>query len=130
MKAILDALKTRLATTASLTSIVSTRIYLDQGPADAELPLLVYRPTTVATEETMGGVTLYRVTFQFQVFYANSGTTGIHTASDAIQTALATPLSPTGFDRAVFVRQSRGAPVFADDSWSITDEYRCTAFEA
>jgi hypothetical protein len=129
MKAILDALKTRLAATSSLTAIVSTRIYLEQGPADASLPLLVYRPTAVATEELFAGVTLYRATFTFQVFFDNSGSQTIHTASDAIQTALATPLSPTGFDRAVFVRQSRGAPVFTDECWSILDEYRCTAFE-
>jgi hypothetical protein len=128
MKAILDALKTRLHGTLALTNVIGTRIYLDVGVANAPLPLLIYRATESRVERLMG-VTKHTMTFEFEFFFSNSGTQDIHTAAAALATALSTPLTVSGFDRAVFIREEAGAPSFADDSWSITETYRATAFD-
>lgn len=127
MKAILDAIKTRLASSTIGTSL-GGRIYLDSGPHDAALPLLVYRIAAASVEQYAGGTAKHSLTIDFQVFYTNSGSTAIHTRMDEIAAAFGTALKPTGFDRATLIRQGRGAPAFADDAWSITDQYRCTAF--
>lgn len=127
-QAILNALKTRLHTTVSLQAVVSTRIYLDVGAANAALPLLVYRATSTRVEKLMS-VTRHTMEFEFEFHFSNSGTQDIHTAAAALASALSTPLSVTGFDRAVFVRQESGVPSFADDAWSMTETYRATAFD-
>jgi hypothetical protein len=127
MKAILDAIKTRLGANA-IGSALGNRIYLDSGPHDAALPLLVYRVAAANVEQYANGTAKHSLTIDFQVFYTNSGTTDIHTRMDEIATAFSTALKPTGFDRATLIRQGRGAPAFSDDAWSITDQYRCTAF--
>jgi hypothetical protein len=127
MKAILDSIRIRLAAN-TINSSLAGRIYLDSGPHDAALPLLVYRVTQANVEQFMGGVAKHSLLIDFQVFYDNAGTTDIHARMEEIQTALASELKPTGFDRAVMVRQTRGTPAFMDDAWSITDQYRCTAF--
>lgn len=127
-QAILNALKTRLTGTAALTAIVSSRIYLDIGPANAGLPLLVYR-TDGYRIENMNTAKRHVFDVQFQFFFSNSGTQDIHAAAAALATALATPLTVIGFDRAVFIRSSAGVPSFSDDSWSILETYRVTAFD-
>lgn len=127
-KAILDALKTRLHATTALTAVVGTRIYLDVGPADAALPLLVYRVTESRVERLMS-VSRQTMKVEFVFQFANSGTQDIHTAVSALATALSTSVSPTGYDRATFIREEAGVPSFADDAWSITETYRATAFD-
>jgi len=127
-QAILNALKTRLHTTAALQAVVSTRIYLDVGVANAALPLLVYRATATRVEKMMSA-TRHTMDFEFEFHFSNSGTQDIHTAAGALATALSSPLTVTGFDRAVFVRQESGVPSFSDDAWSITETYRATAFD-
>lgn len=127
-QAILNALKIRLTTTNALTAVVGQRIYLDVGLANAAFPLLVYRATSTRVEPMMSGVK-HTIEFEFQFFFSNSGTQDIHTAAAALATALATPLSVTGFDRASFVRQASGVPSFSDDSWSMVEQYRATAFD-
>lgn len=127
-QAILNALKTRLHATAALTNVVSTRIYLDVGVANAALPLLVYRATDTRVENLMG-VVKHVMEFEFVFQFSNSGTQDIHTAAAGLAAALSTPLTVTGFDRATFVRQSSGVPSFSDDAWSMTETYRATAFD-
>ena len=127
-QAILNALKTRLHTTTALTALVGTRIYLDVGVANAALPLLVYRATSTRVEKLMSA-TRHTMDFEFEFHFSNSGTQDIHTAAAALATALSTPLTVTGFDRAVFVRQESGVPSFSDDAWSMTETYRATAFD-
>jgi hypothetical protein len=127
-QAVLNALKTRLHATAALTAVVGTRIYLDVGVANAVLPLLVYRSVGTRTEPMMSAVK-HTMEFEFQFFFSNSGTQDIHSAAAGLAAALATPLTVTGFDRAVFVRQQVGVPSFSDDSWTMTETYRATAFD-
>lgn len=127
-QAILNALKTRLHATVSLTAVVGTRIYLDVGVANAALPLLVYRSTSTRVEKLMS-VTRHTMEFEFEFHFSNSGTQDIHTAAAGLAAALSTPLTVTGFDRAVFVRQESGVPSFSDDAWSMTETYRATAFD-
>lgn len=128
-KAILDALKTRLYASTSLMTALGNRAYLDSGPVNAALPLLVYRSTGVRTTPIFGSVTRYDLDFEFQFFFNNTGTQDIHTVSALLKTALSTPLSPTGFDRATFVRGEAGAPSFSDDSWTMIETYRAIAFD-
>lgn len=127
-QAILNALKTRLHSTAALTAVVGTRIYLDVGVANAPLPLLVYRATSTRVERMMSA-TRHTMEFEFEFHFSNSGTQDIHTAASALATALSTSLSVTGFDRAVFVRQESGVPSFSDDAWTMTETYKATAFD-
>lgn len=130
MKAILDAIKTRLYLQTALTTALSSRIYLDTAPADAQLPLLVYAPVAPAsTTQHFGGVVRYDMTVTFQIIYTNAGTDSIYTIASAIETAMSTTMTATGYDRVTAVKQSSSAPSFADDAWSITETYRLTAFD-
>ena len=128
-QAILNALKTRLYATSSLTTTFGSRIYLDQAPANAQLPLLIYRTPEVSTTPMFAGVTMHRGDVEFQMFFDNTGSQTIHTGAANLATALATPLTVTGFDRATFQRVSSGVPSRSDDSWTMTETYRMTAFD-
>jgi hypothetical protein len=127
-QSILNALKTRLTADAGLIAIVSSRIYLDVGPSNAALPLLVYRAENYRIDN-MNTAKRHTMDVVFQFFFANSGTQDIHSAASALSAALASPLTVTGFDRAVFIRAAAGVPSFADDSWTIQESYRVTAFD-
>ncbi|NDF13234.1 MAG: DUF3168 domain-containing protein [Proteobacteria bacterium] len=129
MKPIMDALKTRLYATSALTTPLSSRIYLDEGPANASLPLVIYSAVSTVATPMFSGVTRYDMTVDFQIMYANSGTTDIWTISQAIQTALSTTMTATGFDRVSAVKINGGVPSFSNDAWSMTDTYRLTAFD-
>jgi len=133
MKAILDALKTRLHSTTAFANVFggvsAPRIYLDQGPADAVLPLCVYAPQAGTVERMMGGVVRHQFEVEFRFFTTAPQAAALHTAVAELSSALATPLSVTGFDRATLTRVSSGAPSFSDDSWSITERYRVVAFD-
>lgn len=128
MKAILDGIWTRLSG-ATVYTTLGGRIYLNQGPADALLPLIVYSAPETGVERIMGGVVKYTMDIEFTIFYDNGGTTAIHTIADQLATALSTTATATGFDRISFVRLNGGVPAFSDDSWSMTERYRATAFD-
>lgn len=128
MKAILDGIWTRLSG-ATVYTTLGGRIYLNQGPADALLPLMVYSAAETGVERIMGGVVKYTMDIEFTIFYDNGGTTAIHTIADQLATALSTTATATGFDRISFVRLNGGVPAFSDDSWSMTERYRATAFD-
>ncbi len=128
MKAILDGIWTRLSG-ATVYTTLGGRIYLNQGPADALLPLMVYSAPETGVERIMGGVVKYTMDIEFTIFYDNGGTTAIHTIADQLATALSTSATATGFDRISFVRLNGGVPAFSDDSWSMTERYRATAFD-
>lgn len=128
MKAILDGIWTRLSG-ATVYTTLGGRIYLNQGPADAMLPLMVYSAPETGVERIMGGVVKYTIDIEFTIFYDNGGTTAIHTIADQLATALSTSATATGFDRISFVRLNGGVPAFSDDSWSMTERYRATAFD-
>lgn len=129
MKAILDALKARLYATGSLTTAVGSRIYLDNAPANSQFPRLVYRATEATATPMFGGLTRYDVEVEFRYFYSNAGDVAIWTASAAVATALATKMTATGFDAVRSVKIAGGVPAFEDDSWSMIDRYRLTAFD-
>lgn len=127
-QAILNALKTRLYATSSLTTTFGSRIYLDQAPANAQLPLLVYRATEDRTTP-MFGMVMHQIDFDFEMFFDNTGSQTIHTGAANLASALSTPLTVSGFDRASFVRTAAGVPSRSDDAWSMTERYRATAFD-
>jgi len=130
-KPMMDALKTRLHATSALTTPLSSRIYLDEGPANAALPLIVYRAAESTVTPMMGSGTIkrYDILVDFEIAYANSGTTDIWTIAGALETALSTTMTATGFDRVSAVKVSGGVPSFSDDSWSMIERYRLTAFD-
>jgi len=128
MKAILDGIWTRLSA-ATIYTTLGGRIYLNQGPADALLPLMVYQAAEATSERLMGGVVKYTLEVEFTIFYDNAGSTAIHTIADQLRTALSTSASATGFDRITFVQLAGGVPSFSDDSWSMVERYRVTAFD-
>lgn len=128
MKAILDGIWTRLSG-STLNTTIGGRIYLNQGPQDATFPLIVYSSPETNVERLMGGVVKYTMELEFTIFYDNNGTTAIHTIADQLATALSTTATATGFDRISFVRLNGGVPAFSDDSWSMTERYRATAFD-
>lgn len=128
-QAILDALKTRLYATTALATTFGSRMYLDVAPANAALPLLVYRAPTMRTIPHFGGVVRREMSFEFQMFFNNTGSQDIHAGAANLATALATPLTVTGFDRATFVRTDAGVPSRTDDSWTMIERYRAVAFD-
>lgn len=133
MKAILDALKTRLYATTAFANVfgggATPRIYLDQGPADAAFPLCVYAPQAGTVQRMMGGVVRHEFEVEFRFFASADQAAALHSASAALDAGLATALTVTGFDRATVTRSSAGAPSFADDSWTMTERYRVVAFD-
>ena len=128
MRAILDAIWTRLAASTVYTTL-GGRIYLSQGEADVILPLMVYNSAETTVENLFGGVVKHSMDIEFQIFFDNTGTAIIHTVASQLATALSTTTTATGFDRVSFVRLSSGVPSFADDSWSMTERYRAIAFD-
>jgi len=130
VKPILDAVKTRLYANSTLTSALGSRIYLDQAPSNAAFPLLVYGTQASATVTThFGGQNRYDLTVNFLFVYSNAGADAIYTATSALETALSTTMSATGFDRVSAVKVSATVPSFDDDAWSMTETYRLTAFD-
>lgn len=130
MKPILDAVKARLYATSALTTALGSRIYLDQAPANAAFPLLVYGTRSNATiTPHFGGQNRYDLTVEFLIVYSNAGSDGIYTVASALETALSTAMTATGFDRVSAVKVSSTVPSFEDDAWTITETYRLTAFD-
>lgn len=128
-KPIMDALKARLYATTALTTPLGSRIYLDEGPANAALPLMVYSSTSTTVTPMFGSLKRYELTVEFVIAYANGGTTDIWTVAAALETALSTAMSATGFDRVSAVKTGGGVPSFDDDAWTMTETYRLTAFD-
>jgi hypothetical protein len=128
-KAIMDALKTRLHATTVLVNRLGGRMYLDEGPSNAALPLMVYSATSTVVTPMFGTLKRYDMTVEFVIAYANAGTTDIWTVAADIETALSTTMSATGFDRVSAVKTGGGVPSFEDDAWTMTETYRLTAFD-
>lgn len=130
MKPMLDAVKSRLYATSALTTALGSRIYLDQAPANASFPLLVYGTRASATVTPhFGGQNRYDLVVEFLIVYSNAGSDGIYTIASALETALSTAMTATGFDRVSAVKVSSSVPSFEDDAWSMTETYRLTAFD-
>jgi hypothetical protein len=128
-KSMMDALKTRLYTTSTLTNALGSRIFLDEGPANAARPLLVYSATETQVVPMFGGVNRYDITVEFAIAYENSGTNDIWSIAGYIETAMSTFMSATGFDRVRATKVSGGVPSFENDGWTMTETYRLTAFD-
>lgn len=123
---ILNAIWSRLSTTAVYTNI-GGRIYMDSGPQDAQLPLLVYRSNGLDAQYFFGGQARLTGELEFTFHYANKAEAAMLSATDDLSKSLQNIMSATGFDRVRMYRISAGMPAFADDAWSITDRYRLVA---
>lgn len=132
MKAILDAIKTRLYATSALTTPLggaTPRIYLDSAPADTPMPLMVYKPQADNLSRMFGGDTRHQFDISFEIYVEASTPSQLHTLAAALGTAFATTLTVTGFDRATVTRQTAGVPSFSDSAWSIVEVYRVVAHD-
>jgi hypothetical protein len=128
-KAILDAMKTRLYATSSLTDLVGQKIYLNSGPANQTLPLVIFAATDFRTTPFFGGLTKHELDVEFQIQYPTSSGLDMYNVADAISTALSTPITVTGFDAARATRLSRGVPSFTDDGWTMIERWRVIAHD-
>jgi len=127
-KAILDAVKTRLYATTSIATALSSRIYYNSAPANANLPLLVYT-ATVRTTPFFGAITRHEVEIEFAIQYGNENGIDAYAISDGLATAFSTPMTVTGFDALRGVRIERGVPSFADDGWTMIERWRFVAHD-
>lgn len=128
-KAILDAIKTRLYATTDLTNATYNRIYLDRAPADSRYPLLVYRIADIRTTNFFAGMTRHELQIDFSIYGKDETSTDLYTIANAIESALSTSITVTGFDAARAVRLSRGVPSMNEDSWTMTERYRVVAHD-
>lgn len=132
MKGIFDALRTRILASPNLLAACGNRIYLDEAPANAPFPLVVYSSVGATTEPHFGGQKKYTLDVDFLIGYSNAGNTAIWTIAQEIEVALATPMpagSGSGIDRVTAVKVGGGVPSFDDDAWTMTERYRFTAWD-
>lgn len=113
---------------STIESALGSRIYADSGPADAEIPLLIWTLESVAISRIFGGAQRFDMNFSFAM-YESGDQTLIHTRSSQLETLFTTKLTVTGFDRVTFTRINSGVPSFADDGWSMIDRYKAIGFK-
>jgi hypothetical protein len=123
---LLTVLRSLIAASGTGSGFAATfagRVYLDTAPADVSLPCCVYTATQNRYERTFDG-TMESVLVTFEMASETSNPNDLTTASARLQSLLDnTDSSGTGYARVVFLLRQRGAPVFADDIWTVTDVY-------
>lgn len=126
MNNLLVILRTVILTSTGPTGFAGTfsgRVYLDNAPADVAFPLCVYTASENRYERTFDG-TMHSVLVTFEMADTTANPDTLTTASARLKTLLDEAVSSgTGYARVVFLLRQRGAPVFADDIWSVTDVY-------
>ena len=128
-KAILDGLRARILASTNLLAAVGNRIYLDEAPANAALPLVVYSATSSTVTPHFGGQNRYDIEMDFLIAYNNAGNQAIHTVAQEIEAMLATKFAATGFTAVTAIKVLGGVPAFEDDAWTMTERYRLTAWD-
>jgi hypothetical protein len=123
---LLAILRSLIATSGTGTGFAATfggRVYLDAAPGDSTLPVCVYTATQNRFERTFDG-TLESVLVTFEMADTTTAPNTLTTASARLQLLMdETVSSGIGYARVVFLLRQRGAPVFADDIWTVTDVY-------
>jgi hypothetical protein len=127
MKAILTALRSRIVAGTNPTQFygyLGTRVFLDSAPGDTVLPLCVYSAETTTFQRTMDNTERHVVSVMFTVYETQEQCTYGMQALAYLRTWIdGYTLSPTGYDRALCILRSRGAPSFDGENWSISDRY-------
>jgi len=125
--ALLNALYTKILTSTGsggFANTFSSRVYLNSAPADTALPLCVYTGSQLVRVRTMGGTSQHSLSVTFSMYGTNEGSSTLVTAQLRLKTLLdGVVLTVSGYDRATCILREQGVPQFADDSWSIEDEY-------
>lgn len=126
MNNLLTILRALIATSETGSGFAATfggRVYLDAAPADSTLPVCVYTASQNRYERTFDG-TLHSVLVTFEMVDTTANPDTLTTASARLGSLMdGTVSTGTGYARVVFLLRQRGAPVFADDIWSVTDVY-------
>jgi hypothetical protein len=129
MRDMLRALNTLLADTAltSWYTSVGGRVYLDEAPDNATLPLCVYGVQRHDIQPVMDGKRGWE-RFELQFVHFHPRTTGAAAAmlaSESLQTLLDNAtLNPTGYDRVVLRATSRGVPSIDDEAIRTVSTFR------
>lgn len=129
MREMLRALSTYISDAAvtSWYSSLNGRVYLNEAPPEAALPLCVYGVTSHDITPVMQGKQAWeRFTLEFTHYYpVTSGPAAGMLAAESLNTLLDNAtLSPTGYDRVVLRATSRGMAVTDEDSVRITSTFR------
>lgn len=124
------AIRTRISATNVLGGFAYAfdgRVYLDRAPANALLPLCVYRPTTERSDRMVQGYELV-ISLLFQMYDSADSTSDLQTAQERLKTALdGYTASLSGHDRITCRMRRQGQPVQDDDAWLVEDEYEVRA---
>lgn len=133
MNNLLTELRTIIASSGTGSGFAATftgRVYLDTAPADVSFPCCVYTAAQNRYERTFDGV-LHSVSVTFEMADTTANCNDITTASARLENLLDGYVSTNavGYARVVFMLRQRGAPVFADDIWTIADVYEMVGLQ-
>jgi hypothetical protein len=119
MKPILDALAISIVQTASTSwyRSLGNRVFLNEAPPDAQLPLCVYRVASHQIDRTFDAAR-ETIQLEFTEFFPHTSGASNAMASSAKLFGLVDglQLQPVGYDRTVFRVDSLGVPEMEDDA--------------
>ena len=113
--------------TTSFFQTLGGRVYLDEAPANVQLPLCVYGVVEQTVEPTYDAESKReRFTIEFtQYFPHSSGVAAAVQNAERLDAVLDNlELKPSGYDRIVIRAQSRGVPGIEDDAVSVSSRFR------
>lgn len=106
------------------------RVYVNEAPADTQLPLCVYGIANADIEQTFG---TDREAYVLEFTQYHPHTSGVNVAlgsAEKLHTLLdGIALTASGYDRVVIRAESRGVPAMEDDAISTTSRFRLTAIK-
>lgn len=110
-----------LTADATLTAAVGTRIYHAGGAQNATLPLIIYTIVEAPQTEYFGGKLRLDVIFDIDVYakieVGSAAATGVGAIEDRIHAVIhEASATPSGYERVLFLVQTRGARVVVEDS--------------
>lgn len=111
-------------------SLLGNRVFLDEAPADARLPLCVYEVSTERFDSMMRG-TDHVARAVFRCACSADSTLPLYEAQDRLRLLLdGKSLSAVGYDRILVTLRRQGTPVRDDDAWTVEDEYELRGNQA
>lgn len=130
MQKVLQSLATAITSSATTSWFqgLGGRVYLNEAPANAQLPLCVYgvasHEISQVFDTSVCGNERFR--FEFTEYHPHSSGASIAVLSaEALFSVLDNlELKPTGYDRVVIRAESRGVPEMEDDAISVTSMFR------
>jgi len=116
---------------APLSALVSGRIYVEHGPKNPMLPLIIISYGGSSTEQFQSSVR-HEASVTAEVFMSRDvDYSTVMAIDDALYTACegASRTDVAGFDRGVILCRSRGALATYDDAYGVTSEWTVNAWQ-